>query len=74
MKKEKNYTRSKLGKILDERGISCSQFAEMVFEKTGYLAFVQNISNYTTGYRDIKTIKIARHFADTLGVTIEDII
>ena len=74
MKKDKGYSRSKLGVILDERGISCSRFAELVFEKTGYLAFVQNISNYATGYRDIKTIKIARHFADTLELTIEDIV
>jgi hypothetical protein len=38
--------KSKLGKIIKERGITQREFAEMVFQKTGYLIAVTNLSNY----------------------------
>lgn len=73
-KKEKTYQRSKLGTILDERGLTLRDFATMVYEKTGYLIAVTNLSNYCTGFRPIKKIDIAKMFADTLEVQITDIL
>jgi hypothetical protein len=73
-KKEKQYQRSKLGTILDERGLTLRDFATMVYEKTGYLIAVTNLSNYCTGFRPIKKIEIAKMFADTLEVQITDIL
>ena len=74
MPKRTNEQRSKLGMLLDERGYTLKQFAEMVFEKTGYLIAVTNLSNYCTGYRQIKKIEIARYFSETLGVDLFDIL
>ncbi len=73
-KKEKQYQRSKLGTILDERGLTLRDFATMVYEKTGYLIAVTNLSNYCTGFRPIKKIEIAKMFADTLELQITDIL
>lgn len=72
--KEKNYQRSKLGTILDERGLTLRDFATMVYEKTGYFIAVTNLSNYCTGFRPIKKIEIAKMFADTLEIPITDIL
>jgi hypothetical protein len=74
MPKRKTEERSKLGKLLSERGLTLKQFAEMVFEKTGYFIAVTNLSNFCTGYREIKKIDIAMHFAETLEVDIKEII
>ena len=74
MPKRKNEERSKLGQLLSERGLTLKQFAEMVFEKTGYFIAVTNLSNFCTGFRQIKKIEIARYFADTLEVDIKDIL
>lgn len=74
MPKRKNEERSKLGKILTERGLTLKQFAEMVFEKTGYFIAVTNLSNFATGFRQIKKIEIARYFAETLDVDLKDIL
>lgn len=74
MPKRKNEERSKLGKILSERGLTLKQFAEMVFEKTGYFIAVTNLSNFATGFRQIKKIEIAKYFADTLEVEITEIL
>lgn len=74
MPKRTNEERSKLGMLLDQRGYTLKQFAEMVFEKTGYLIAVTNLSNYCTGYRKIKKIEIARYFSQTLGVELHDIL
>ena len=73
-KKEKSYQRSKLGTILDERKLTLMQFATMVYEKTGYLIAVTNLSNYCTGLRPIKKIEIAKMFSDTLELQITDIL
>jgi hypothetical protein len=70
----KSLTRSKLGTILDERELTLKQFAAMVYEKTGYLIAVTNLSNYCTGYKPIKTVEIAIYFAETLEVPITDIL
>lgn len=70
----KSLTRSKLGAILDERELTLKEFAAMVYEKTGYLIAVTNLSNYCTGYKPIKTVEIAKYFADTLDVSITDIL
>lgn len=66
--------RSKLGIILDQRGLSYQDFAELVFEKTGFFIHAQNICSFSTGLREIKTIKIATFLSYTLGVEITDII
>lgn len=72
--KPSKFGRSKLGLILDERGIKLREFAEMIFNHTGYLIEITNLSNYCTGYRQIKKIDIAKIFADTLEASITDII
>ena len=74
MAQEKTYQRSKLGTILDERKLTLRDFATMVYEKTGYLIAVTNLSNYCTGFRPIKKIEIAKMFADTLELQITDIL
>ena len=65
---------TKLGKLLHDRGISLRQFAEMVYNKTGYFIATQNLSSYCTGYKKLTRIDIVRHFADTLEVDIQDVI
>lgn len=74
MAQESKYTRSKLGMILDERGLSLKDFAAMVYEKTGYFIAVTNLSNYCTGFKELKKIQVAKMFADTLEVPITDIL
>jgi Zn-dependent membrane protease YugP len=67
-------TLSKFGKILKERELTYQQFAEMMLNKNGYFVHLQNISAYATGYKPIATIKVAKAFADTLEVAMEDIV
>jgi hypothetical protein len=74
MAKIKDYQRSKLGLLLDERGFTLKDFAEMVFMKTGYLIAITNLSNYCTGLKPIKKVEIAMHFANTLEVSITEIL
>ena len=69
-----NYERSKLDQILDDRGLSLKEFAEIVQIKTGYLIAVTNLSNYCTGFKPLKTIEIAKKFAETLEIPITDIL
>lgn len=71
---EKNYNRSKLGKLLDERNLTLKEFAATMYDKTGYFIAITNLSNYCTGYRQISNIRIAKYFADTLEVSITDIL
>lgn len=73
-KKSGDYSRSKLGKLIDERNLSLKEFAEMVFEKTGYLIAITNLSNYCTGLKKIRSVYIAECFAQTLDVPITDIL
>jgi len=70
----KTHRKSKLGKILNERGYSLKDFATMVYNKTGYLIHLQNLSTLCSGNRKIVRIDMAQKFADTLGVDIKDII
>lgn len=70
MAKEK----SNLGRIIKERGLTQRQFAEMVFQKTGYLIAVTNLSNYCSGYKNIKKIDTIQKFAETLEVPITEIL
>jgi hypothetical protein len=72
--KRDTYHRSKLGQLLDERGLKLKDFAELVYEKTGYLIAVTNLSNYCTGLKPIKKVDIARCFAETLEVDINAIL
>jgi transcriptional regulator with XRE-family HTH domain len=74
IKKERNYKRSKLGELLIERGITQREFAEMLFEKTGYLIATTNLSNICSGYRPIKKWETAQKFANALGVPLTDIL
>lgn len=69
-----NYERSKLGKLLDDRGLTLKDFAEMVYLKTGYLIAITNLSNYCTGFKPIKKIETAKYFADTLEVPLTEIL
>jgi hypothetical protein len=66
--------KTKLSKLLADRQLNQRQFAELVYDHTGYLVHLQNLSNLVTGLKTIKTIAVAQAFATTLGVTIEDII
>ncbi len=72
--KEKTYNRSKLGKLLDEKDLTLKEFASMVFDKTGYFIHITNLSNYCTGFREIRRIDTAKYFAETLDVPVTDII
>jgi transcriptional regulator with XRE-family HTH domain len=72
MKKE--YKESKLGRLLKERGIPQVKFAEMLYEKTGYLIQPTNLSNICSGYREIVKLDTAKKFAETLDVTIDDVV
>jgi hypothetical protein len=66
--------RSKLGQLIKEKGLTQKEFAEMVFQKTGYLIAVTNLSNYCSGYKNIKKIDTIQKFAETLEVPITDIL
>lgn len=66
--------KSKLGRLLDERGLKLKDFGTLVFEKTGYFIEITNLSNFCTGHKSIKALKTALYFAKTLDVLIEDII
>ena len=66
--------RSKLGQIIREKGLTQKEFAEMVFQKTGYLIAVTNLSNYCSGYKEIRKIDTAKKFAETLEVPITEIL
>jgi hypothetical protein len=73
-KKKPKYERSKLGKLLDERDLTLKEFAALVYERTGYIIAITNLSNYCTGFKQIRSIPIAQSFADTLEVSILDIL
>ena len=66
--------RTKLGKLLDEKGLTLKEFAELVYDKTGYFIAVTPLSNLCTGYRQLKKIEIAKHFATALEVDINEIL
>lgn len=77
MKKTENTVRrgrSKLGRLLDERGLTLRGFAAELYERTGYLINVTNLSNYCTGLKQIRNVEVARKFAEALDVTINDIV
>lgn len=66
--------KTKLAILLEQKGLNQREFAELVYEKTGFIMHLQNISNYHTGYKQIRTIKIAQIIAETLDVSILDVI
>lgn len=66
--------RSKLGQLLDQRGLKLKEFAALVYEKTGYVIAVTNLSNYCTGLKPIKSVEVARKFAAALDVSLTDIL
>jgi len=68
-----DYKRSKLGLMLDARGLTLIKFAEMVYKKTGYLIAISNVSAYCTGYKKLTKISILEKFAITLDCKIEDL-
>jgi len=71
---EKVYTRSKLGKILNERNLTLKEFAAMVYDKTGYFIATTNLSNYCTGFRPLTKIETARYFAETLDISVSELL
>lgn len=74
MPKIKTYQRSKLGLILEERGYTLKEFAELVYDKTGYFIAVSNLCNYATGWKQINNLTIARHFATALEIDVKDLL
>jgi hypothetical protein len=74
MANEKNYDRSKLGLLLDERNLTLKDFAALVYERTGYLIAITNLSNYCTGYKPIKKVETAIYFSQALEVPLTDIL
>ena len=66
--------KSKLGEKIKKSGLSQKEFAELVFEKTGYFIAVTNLSNYCSGYKPIRRLETARLFAQVLECPIEDIL
>ena len=75
MKKiEKKYQRSKLGHLIDERNMTLKEFAQLVYEKTGYFIAITNLSNYCTGLRPLKKIEIIKKFRDTLEIPITELL
>lgn len=66
--------KSKLGKIIKEKGWTQREFAEKVFQQKGYFIAPTNLSNYCSGYKTIKKIETAKMFADVLEVQITDIL
>lgn len=66
--------KTKLALLLEQKGLNQREFAELVYEKTGFIMHLQNISNYHTGYKQIRTIKIAQIIAETLDVSILEVI
>jgi hypothetical protein len=66
--------RSKLGLVIDEKGLTYQEFAEILFNETGYFVHRQNICNYATGFREIKSLKMANLFAQALKVEVNDIV
>jgi transcriptional regulator with XRE-family HTH domain len=66
--------KSKLGRLIKEKGLTQIQFAEMVFQKRGYFIAPTNLSNYCSGYKTIKKIETAKIFAEVLEVQITDIL
>lgn len=71
---KKTKQKSKLGMLIKEKGMTQSEFAQEVFEKTGYFIAVTNLSNYCSGYKPIKKIETARIFAEVLDVPITEIL
>jgi len=75
MKKEEILEKqSKLGKLIREKGFTQKRFAEAVFTNSGYFIAVTNLSNYCSGYKQIKKIETAKIFADVLGVDITEVL
>ena len=70
----KQSRKTKFGQILDKRGLSLSEFGQLLLDKTGHWMLPNNISNYATGYKKISTIKLASLFAEALGVEINQIL
>jgi hypothetical protein len=66
--------RSKLGEVIDQKGITYQEFAEILFKETGYFMHRQNVWQYASGFLEIKSIKMAQCFAQALKVDVNDII
>jgi hypothetical protein len=66
--------RSKLGLVIDEKGLTYQKFAEILFEETGYFMHRQNVWQYASGFSEIKSIKMANSFAQALKVDVNDIL
>jgi hypothetical protein len=75
MKKiDKNYQRSKIGVLMDERNLTLKEFAELIYQKTGYFIAITNLSSYCTGLRKLKKLEIIKVFADTLEIPITELL
>lgn len=73
-KKDILKKQSKLGKLIREKGFTQQEFAEAVYSQTGYFIAVTNLSNFCSGYKEIKKIGTAKIFAEVLGVEITEIL
>jgi transcriptional regulator with XRE-family HTH domain len=65
---------SKLQDILTERGLTQQDFAATLYEKTGFFISPQHLSNFCTGYRQLKKLDMAMAFAQTLEVDVTAIV
>ena len=73
-KKYREKKLSKLGELLKARGISQSEFIDMLHEKYPQNFYSKSsISLHVNGKRDFMTTGTAKAFARTLGVTMEEI-
>ena len=72
--KSETVNRSKLGILVDQQGLTLKEFASLIYEKTGYFIAITNLSNYCTGYKQVKKIELAQIFANTLEIPITEIL
>ncbi len=74
MAKLKHKQKTKLAKLLKERGLDAKAFAELVYEETNFLIAVQNLYPILNGKIKNYMIDKAKAFSKALGVTIEEVI
>lgn len=73
-KKKEDRMSSKLGQAIKAKGYTQKEFAQKVYEETGYFIAVTNLSNYCSGYKKLVKIDTAKNFAQVLDVHINDIL
>ena len=66
--------RSKLGRIIDEKGLSRREVADALLVQFGYYINTTNMGAYCTGVKVLRNVRYLKMFAQVLGVTIEDLV